>query len=260
APALLGMVHEPAERRCVLLLEDLEARYTLADDPLRRGRLGRAVDELVRLHAHWWQHPRIYAADLSIPQNGFSRLAQALPERQIRGNARQAREAIAAFTHRFAAELGADELRLLHDLPEAWGERFAGRVANGRHLTLCHGDFHLFGNVLFPREPADGARPRFVDWNQHRRGLGAHDLAYCLVCHDVEPARRLERDTALLRRYHRGLRRGGVAGYSLEQCEWDFRFSVLANLFLAFFVCRLGWFTKAMAAVRVWDAGRTLEG
>lgn len=267
APALLGAVDEPGERQCVLLLEDLEPEFSLAGEPLRPELLERAVDELARLHAAWWEHPRLRSADFDIPQNGFSRSAQALPPDGIRKLVREGEAALAGFMERCAAELTEEDRRLLDGFPAAWGERFAARVAGGRGLTLCHGDFHLHGNVFFPRQRTvffprkrtAGAAPRFVDWNQHRRGLGAHDLAYGVLCHPVEATLRPERDGALLRRYHAVLRREGVSNYAFEQCEWDFRFSLLTNLFLAFFTGRYGWLAKTMDAVRAWDAAATLH-
>ncbi|HEX5727494.1 MAG TPA: hypothetical protein VFX98_18625 [Longimicrobiaceae bacterium] len=255
SPALYGWLHEPGASRVLLLLEDLAPRYVRPAEPVDAARLAQAAGVLARLHAHWWDHPRLTSAALRAPQGGLSRFCQALAPGVVRRRMREAAPAVAAFADRHRGDLGTAEARLLDGFAARWGERFARRIRLGA-LTLCHGDFHPLGNVFFPH--AGSARPRVVDWPQHRRGLGPHDLAYCLLAADTPPDERRARDLPLLRRYHAGLVRGGVRGYAWEQCEWDYRFSLLGNLFQAFLHGSFAWFVRTLRAARAWNAEATL--
>jgi len=93
--------------------------------------------------------------------------------------------------------------------------------------TVLHGDARV-GNMLFPA--ADG-KGRFVliDWQAARKGKGVFDVAYFLVL-SVAPEVRRAHATDLLDRYHAALCANGVAGYSRETLEKDYRLACLLTL------------------------------
>lgn len=76
-------------------------------------------------------------------------------------------------------------------------------------------------------------QPRVIDWSEMKPGLGPHDLAYCLIA--APASDRPARDLALLRHYWEGLRTARVDDYGWELCQWDYRFSVITNLFQSVF-------------------------
>ena len=142
-------------------------------------------------------------------------------------------------------------------MARSWGDRFCERTAGGKGITLIHGDFHLLGNVFLAKDTSTIPRIKIIDWGQAKRGLGPHDLMYSLLAVDAQD--RIARDTRLLRRYHSGLERGGITGYSWEQCLWDYRFSMLTNIFQALFQGSLYWFHRTAKVVRAWDSVQLLE-
>ncbi|MCB0080068.1 MAG: hypothetical protein KDE47_04020 [Caldilineaceae bacterium] len=137
-----------------------------------------------------------------------------------------------------------------------WIELFAARVANGRALTLLHGDFHVLGNV-FAAQLGDRRVLKIIDWSEAKRGLGPHDLMYMLLAIDVDD--RYKRDLRVLQRYHRGFQVAGVTDYEWEQCLWNYRFSLLTSLFQPLFQDSVRWFKKTMEVVRVWHSTELLE-
>lgn len=127
------------------------------------------------------------------------------------------------------------------------------------------GDFHLRGNIFLPKSQAPAAtsslsssRPCIIDWGQCKRGLGACDLAYLLtLC--VNEQDRIKRDTHLLKRYHQRLQAAGIMAVSFPQCLWDYRFSILTNVFTSLFQGSLRWFRKSMPIVKAWQCADLLE-
>ena len=69
-----------------------------------------------------------------------------------------------------------------------------------------------------------------VDWELCSTNLGTFDLAEILSLH-WEAGPQSERERDLVQRYHAGLLAHGVAGYSWEQCWYDYRLAVISHLF-----------------------------
>jgi thiamine kinase-like enzyme len=129
---------------------------------------------------------------------------------------------VAAFADRLGDRLPPAR-RLVYERVLASTDHLLARYRSRHQLTIGHGDAHVW-NLLYPRDPAHGLR--LFDWDGWRLDLGARDLAYMMALHWYpERRRRLER--ALLRRYHDGLIRHGVAGYSFETLWHDYRLSVI---------------------------------
>lgn len=256
-PALYGACDLPDSHICMLLLEDLAERYTAAELPIAPAWLEQLIDVLVQLHASWWHDPRLDAAEWWVPQGGVTRMAQALDTVGIGVHEAQGRAALERFLRQHQAPLTADERRLLALLASAWGVAFRARTASGKAITLIHGDLHLLGNVFLAKTPAIVPRLKIIDWGQVKRGLGSHDVMFAL--HSVDVSDRVARDTRLLRRYHAGLCRAGVTEYGWEQCLWDYRFSLLTNVYQALFQQSLHWFRKTVPVLDVWNCRQLLD-
>jgi hypothetical protein len=248
APRLLGATDN--DEAILMLTEDLDAAgYHVVGRNVSDAQLLGAVDVLAALHRQFWNDiPPWVVAEL---EPSVTSTAQAWPPEVIARTAAMVRAAAATF---FAAhtELEEAERSVLHEFVDCWERQFRTRAGAGRALTLIHGDFHFLGNVFFT---GTDARPKVIDWSELKPGLGPHDLAYCLsvVPSDDRPAR----DRALLRRYWQLL---AVEDYSWELCEWDFRFSLISNLFQSVFQQSVHWYRISLTAIETLDATSTLTG
>lgn len=254
APLLLGVWEERGEpARLLLVMEDLEATGYRLRSSWSVEQLGGAVGALVQLHAGYWEELHVAELDLDRPMVSVTQSAQAWPPAAISEHARVARAETARFLEEAEGLTGA-EVALLDEVLETWERQFQARIEGGRALTLLHGDFHLMGNVFF----AEGeAVPRVIDWSELKPGLPPHDLAYCLHAAPVED--RATRDLALLRTYWEGLGAAGVQGYGWALCQWDYRFSLVTNLFQSVLQRSSLWFRKTAAVVQLLDATTALR-
>lgn len=242
-PALYGAQVEAGG--CRLLLEDLSAWGAHPGLPYADEVLRLAARTLAGLHAAFWNHPAL--ARLEAPTD-VTRLSTAGPGLSARlAGVRPART---AFIRAHGAELTPAEHALLRRLFTRWPEAFWARSAGGP-LTLLHGDAHLYGNGFVA-----AGRLRFIDWETHKRGLPTFDLMYALLPAGVQD--RVERDTELLRVYHTALEEAGVPDYSWDACLFDYRLSLLTNLFQSLLQGSLKWFRLNAGAARAWQADRLL--
>ena len=264
--------HDPATGRSHLLLPDLSgthvtpverARVLALDGVPTETQLVGIVDALAAFHAYWWQHPDLGREPL--PLSGLYG-DRASYDHFVAG--------IGADWAAFGAAGGADvppDLRALCEwaiprLPALWERYLAARMPPRRHITLCHGDCY-FNAFLCARDPA--GTTYIIDWQGPFAEFAARDLTY-LFATFWPPAQRGEgrREVRLLRRYHRGLRDHGVAGYSWEDLRLDYRLMLIFRLFLPVWDAARGsprayWWPKLRclaAAYRDWRCAELLEG
>jgi aminoglycoside phosphotransferase (APT) family kinase protein len=248
APQLLGVSDPGGDGPVVLLTEDLlAAGYRVVGTEVSPEQLYGAIDTLSSLHAHFWNDLPTGATDL---EPSATSSAQAWPPEVITRHAAAVR-AEAELFFAAATELEPAERAVLEEVLAVWEHQFQLRVAGCQAITLIHGDFHFLGNVFF----ADGdPRPKVIDWSELKPGLGPHDLAYCL---SVVPSRdRIIQD--VLRYYWEALRAAGVPDYPWDLCAWDFRFSVISNLFQSVFQRSVKWYRTALTAIDALDCRRAL--
>ena len=251
APRLLGAWEEGhgEDVRLLILTEDLGALgYVSPGHGVSEAQLDAIVDTLVSFHARFWEDLFVDVLDAAHPTPSVTRAAQAWPADVIAVHAAAARDGAATFLDAVSAEITLEERALLEEVLDKWEHRFLARTASGRAITVIHGDFHLLGNIFFA---ADDPRPRVIDWSELKPGLGPHDLAYCLS--SAPTADRPARDLALLRRYWEGLRAAGVEAYGWDLCQWDYRFSLITNLFQSVFQRSLFWFRKSVELIAELD-------
>lgn len=111
---------------------------------------------------------------------------------------------------------------------QSWADMIIPRVAEGKALTLLHGDADC-SNVFFPRNPETHG-PLIFDWESCTRGLGVYDICRFILESAPPPERRQALEKNLLRRYYDGLSAEGIRNYSWEDCLYDYRLSIIAHL------------------------------
>ena len=197
--------------RYVLLLEDLSPAR--AGDPAAGcspEQILAAVAAVAGMHAAWWDSPALASLDWIPVFDELTATRHAI-----------CREAWPDFVERYQGRLP--------DLCTSIGPALIDsldivrRALSQAPPTLLHGDFRP-DNVMFAAD-GSGAPAAFVDWQVMLRGPGLMDVAYFLVsATERETRRTLEED--VLRTYREALARGGVTGYTAEQCLTEYRLAM----------------------------------
>ncbi len=225
-PPCYEAVYAPQSDRSHFLLLDLAQTHGLVAPwplPPLQAQGEEVAACLARLHAAFWEHPRL--------GKGIARLRD---YHESEGNYRELigwwQESYRSWADFMGDRLTAEERELYEHLlaamPGQWPHYWQERVATGRGLTLIHGDCHP-GNLLYPHDPA--RHPIYlVDWQGYCVGTGATDLAYMVTCHWYAEK---ERALPFLQRYHVALGEHGVAGYPWEAFWLDYRAAVLHYMF-----------------------------
>ncbi|WP_217563129.1 phosphotransferase [Paenibacillus sp. GbtcB18] len=131
----------------------------------------------------------------------------------------------------FMGDRLADQRRSLYTkLVQSGGRLLAERLNRSKHLTLVHGDAHLW-NFLYANEASnDGNRAAIVlDWEYWDVGVGPTETAYAVALW-MFPEQRKAVENKLMLTYHNELVSSGVSGYSWNQCRHDYRIGLLQNL------------------------------
>jgi hypothetical protein len=197
----------------VLLLDDV---YGTPGVP-HLSALEAAVVELARLHARYWNSPRL--RELGWLEHDASRLE--------------------LFRKSLIGAVAKVRLRLGHCVPRDFaeaaalcGEHFATLIAarDQDPRTLIHGDLH-------PGQLICGAQgPVFLDWQTVWVGTPGKDLAR-LISMSLPPMLRLSHERRLVAAYQTELQQRGVTGFDFETCMRDYRMgllhSVMMNVFAA---------------------------
>lgn len=243
--------HDGQSKTCYLLLQDISTTHDSPDAGLETEDYHAATRALLRFHTHWWEHEGLSAPRFDGAHGGPLRMANACSLDNVAANARHWREtALPQFVDKHASDLDAGNQEVLERATERWGDVFTARVRDGRALTFLHGDAHV-NNMFFPRDRADG-HVLLVDWETYKRGVGAYDIAYMLMFfHSNE--RRRELEATVLPLYDDGLVEGGVASYSRDDFEQDYRLGIIACLFPAIAWNSRGGANLACQAFRDWD-------
>jgi len=198
-----------------LLLEDLTETHAVPTQwplPPTRQQCGAIVRAHARLHASWWDSPRL---GVSV---GTWLDSEAM-DRQM--------QLVASDFQRFADRAGdllSRERRRLYEQLLGSAPRLLQRYHSHRNFTITQGDAHVW-NTFLPRDhQSDDAR--LFDWDSWRLDVASRDLAYMIAMHWY-PDRRQAMERSLLDEYHETLIAHGVQGYDRHMLEADYRLSVL---------------------------------
>lgn len=198
-----------------LLLEDLTDSHGVATPfpvPPTLAQCESMVAVLARVHAVWWDDPRL-------PATAGSADAAAMARQRITGLAAQMKRLADGLGDALSPGRRAFYERYLAAAPRLMEQRLARR-----HRTFAHGDAHVW-NFFLPRQPGS-TDIRLFDWDGWHLGAGADDLAYMMAVHWMPELRGL-RERRMLDVYHEALLASGVQGYDRTALQDDYRMSVL---------------------------------
>ncbi|MBV9211686.1 MAG: phosphotransferase [Acidobacteria bacterium] len=207
----------PDSGRIHLLLEDLTTTHAQTEWPQfpSQEECEQAVSALAKLHAFWWEHPRL-----------GKDVGQLLSDDELKDFIGEVENNVTRFLDFLGDELSPPRREIYERLLAA--KHLPWRHLTGaRRLTLIHGDAHCW-NFLYPREP-QRERVRLFDWSLWHVDLGARDLAFMMAL-GWERERRALMELKLLRKYYDGLVACGVKNYSWDECFDDYRWSSIRNL------------------------------
>ncbi len=218
-PKSYHAVFEPATCDFALVMEDVQNAAPgdqLASCTLEQARL--AVRVLARLHARWWQSPRLSEyAWLPTRGHAFYEVLKA-------GH----RQNLPAFADVWASRFDPSVARCVIGLGEKYDEYL--ETIFRRPLTLTHSDYRL-DNMMFG---SAGSEDEFVllDWQLCQASIGTLDLQYFI-------SGNLRRDVIakhtdeLLDAYYDELRTSGVVDYSMAELRDDYaRTSLMLGLYI----------------------------
>lgn len=228
-----GAAYDDATGDSMLLLQDLTATHlppvtreeqiSIVNGVPSKLVIGAVVDTLAQLHAYWWEHPLLATGTFAI---GYwtadrERFVQYLTRRRASWVrlTQQAGDHLSAVYRDFYEAI-------FTQLESHWERYLSPRFQQRAQITLVHGDAY-FANFLSPRVGATG-RTYLLDWQSPSFDLGAYDLAnLCATFWTSAQRNQLDREMSILQRYHLGLLRHGVTGYSWEQLLTDYRAALL---------------------------------
>jgi aminoglycoside/choline kinase family phosphotransferase len=173
-----------------------------------------ALRALARLHAAWWEDPRL--VDM-----GWIRPSAAVIDRFLS----RWDEAWPAFLERYRSLISPLQQEQFAALPDHV-RRLSARLTAGPQ-TLLHGDFKL-DNLAFENSGAE-LRVTMFDWGTLGRGPAMYDTAD-FMSRNLEPDVRSALFDDMLKAYHAELCSLGVEGYSFAHCLQDYRLQMLVLL------------------------------
>jgi hypothetical protein len=205
---------DPQTNWFVLVMEDLSHATDgdqVAGLSLDQTRL--ALDEIVGLHASWWNRPELVALEAAIQPFG---------EGLWVGTGARHGAAWPAFEPFVAARASRDLCRVGERLACAIEPMMTDMARTPR--TLCHGDYRA-DNLMFARQ--DGRAGLItVDWQAPLQARGAFDVGM-LMSMSITVELRRAHEAALLRRYHDKLTAAGVQDYGYDEFLHDYRRGLL---------------------------------
>ncbi|HJP40253.1 MAG TPA: oxidoreductase family protein [Dehalococcoidia bacterium] len=199
--------------RYILLLEDLAPAVVgdqLATCSVAEAEL--ALRGIAKAHATFWESPRLRELDWMPRHNDpIQRGAQDVYQ-----------DSWPKFVEYMGDRLPSEMIPI--------GDRFATNIHSLQDRfvsmpnTIQHADFRL-DNIFFGEE--DGTPSvAIIDWQASTRGGGGIDTGY-FISHSLSVDERRRSENALLRAYYDTLLEHGVADYSFEQCQKDYKVGVL---------------------------------
>jgi hypothetical protein len=198
-----------------LLLEDLTESHTVPTQwplPPTRQQCGEIIRAHARLHASWWDSPRLgVSVGTWLDVDAMDRQMQLVASD------------FQCFADR-AGDLLSRERRRLYEQLLGSAPCLLQRYYTHRNFTITQGDAHVWNSFLARDGQLDDTR--LFDWDSWRLDVASRDLAYMIAMHWY-PDRRREMESSLLDEYHEALVANGVQGYDRYALKSDYQLSAL---------------------------------
>ena len=185
-----------------MLIEDLAASgcsFPSWRDPDQEGVAAGTLDTLARLHAGFWESPRLQEEFPWIERPMRSDFAPVL----VQSGLEQFGDEMPAAFHELA-RIYVEHTEAVNDLMDEGPK------------TLIHGDAHL-GNLFL-----DGAEVGLLDWACTCRAPGLRDVGYFL-CNSIDAELRRDREHDLVRGYLEALAKAGAPAPSFDDAFMRYR-------------------------------------
>jgi thiamine kinase-like enzyme len=249
---------ERSTRQCYFLLVDASHTHNIKPpkgEAFAIDLFKQIIDSILKFHVGWWDAEELQGEDFLRASGGPLCMIHASTTEVVKGYCRAWREKeFTQFTAKFSSEVSQEKQELIRKSIDAWEKLYPARIKKARGLTLLHGDLHKY-NIFYPKDASKNTL-YFSDWETFKRGIGTYDLCYLVA--DEEPDRRRSMEEELLRYYHDGLMKGGISGYSWDDCASDYRLTVMANLFPTLVWKRLPTFNSRMEQFLDWNCQELL--
>ena len=247
-----------------LVAPDKTAAHFLMEDlnTTHKPQSGRSLEEyalliegLLKFHIRWWEDDRLAEPDMQRRAYGPIDAAQATDPATTRKITTALNRDFAKYRIKYKGAVIEEYYDLTQRIIDVWPDLFIPRSKTGKALTLLHGDYH-FGNVFLPNPPLS-ENVAILDWECAMKGIGVSDLALLFVqSHHTHKRRDFE--MPFLKLYHNNLRYYGIEDYSWDECLYDYRLSLLAQVFVP-----LRWnsprdLKRPVNAIRDWDCEELL--
>jgi hypothetical protein len=264
SPQFLGGAYDSGSNALLLMLEDLRDRgvtFPHVNVPTSLHRMRSLLDQLVILHARYWNSPRLAAS------SGWM-------EAHTRGAIHDQFSSPHVLPPHIARELAAEQFkREMVERLGVDGETLFRQVHRlQRHQatlpqTLCHGDTHIGNTYTLPNDTGpNDTGPNdtggLFDWQLASQGFAMHDVSYLLATGlSVVERRRHERE--LLGCYREALLAHGVTDAPSPDDLWiEYRRAMVWGVFIGWLitpVINYGWQITVMAHLRMMTAYEDLE-
>lgn len=212
-----GAAYEPEKGESFLLLEDLSETHFQPESPNPPSAMycELAVECLARLHAYWWNDPRL----------GKS-IGKLFTENELDTFLANVEKNVVGFMD-FLGDALTVKQRRAYDLLLSSRYKIWGRLTDPEGLTVTHGDAHWW-NFLYPRDSATD-RVRLFDWQLWHIDVGPRDLAFLVALSGFASQKRVP-DDSLVSRYYDTLVAEGIENYTWDDCWKDYRWAAIRNL------------------------------
>lgn len=208
-PQCYDVYQDEASHRAHLLLDDFTHEYKPSADkapPSARHR-EQIMDTLAYFHAFWWEHPLIEELG-ELP--GEDSIATTLGLYQAKFNELQ------SVVGNYLDDKYVSVLQMIaNSLPE----KRKDALLAGKNLTLIHNDLHPDNLVYSPRESY------IINWQHWTISLATDDLATMIPFYWSDHLRQFQ-EKPLLKRYFSTLLKQGVADYTWDDLEYDYKVSL----------------------------------
>ena len=219
-----------------ILMDDLSETHFQRPPPIppSNRHCEMIVESLARLHAMWWDSPRLgdeigEPFDEKISLETRRRLENTLPD----------------FIDYLGDALLPVQRRAYEQIMESTLlDRREKRYKEMSGITLVHGDTHT-GNFMLPSDIGHG-KVILIDWHLCRINVAASDLAFLIAIH-WSSQRRAVLEESLLKHYYDQLVTHGVNDYTWDDLWRDYRESVAITTLIP-----IGQFRRKMPTGIIW--------